>query len=218
MNAIILAAGTVTRLQGVFNQPKCLIDIGGMPLLRRYLESFCAIGIEEVVLVLGYKSEKVIDYLETLHPGLPVHTIYNENYQKGSILSLWMARDWLRGDVLLMDGDVYFEREFLMTAANSKKGNFFLLDSGAENDGEAVMVGLNNGNAVSLERGLQGNFDVFGEWAGALRLSFKGSSLLREIVCREVEQGNIEEGYEFIVPQLFNSIDLSFELVDGLKR
>lgn len=215
MRAIVLAAGSGSRLNGVFDDPKCLIPVGGVPLIKRYMDGFHANGIKEVVLVLGYRAEKVLEYVQ----GLPVssssiHVIENRRHDRGSILSLWAAREWLDDHVILMDGDVYFQKGFLKTPTNSKKEDFFFIDAEAVNDGEAVMVGFKRHKAVALSRGLQGDFDLIGEWAGALKLSPKGASLFRKLLGREVASENLDEGYEFLVPRLFNLIDISYELVD----
>ncbi len=215
MKAIVLAAGSGNRLSSAFDDPKCLIPIGGIPLLKRYLEGFYAAGIDQVVLVAGYRMEKIVEYIKNLSVEFPMHILMNKDYEKGSIVSLWTAEEWLSGDILLMDGDLYFERDFLSRAMTSMKQNFFLIDSTARNDGEAVMVGFREGRAVNLARGLYGEFDLVGEWAGGIKLSPEGTSLLRDVVCRQIEEGNTEKGYEFIVPQLFDMIDLSYELIDG---
>jgi len=217
MRAILLSAGSGVRLREGFDDPKCLISIGGRCLLRRYLESFSMVGIEEMVVVLGYRMERVLEYMEGLPAGPRVHILRNTQYERRSILSLWTARDWLRDEILLMDSDIFFEEAFLKKPAKSKKDNFFFIDSRAVNDGEAVMVGFKDGKAVDLSRGLHGGFDLMGEWAGGLKLSPAGTSLLREILCQEVAQGNVDEGYEFVVPQLFDRIPITYELIDHLK-
>jgi len=216
MRAVVLAAGSGKRLRNVFEDPKCLIQVGGVSLFGRYMEGFSGAAIEDIVLVLGYGMEKVIKYIETLPPGPRIHIVENSDFDRGSILSLWAARDWLEGDILLMDGDLYFEKDFLGLPIRSKKPDFFVIDSGAINDGEAVMVGFRGQRAVALKRGLKGDFDLCGEWAGCLRLSAEGTTHLREIVCGEVAEGRIDEGYEFVVPRLFDFMDISFELTGGL--
>ncbi|MEE9171999.1 MAG: sugar phosphate nucleotidyltransferase, partial [candidate division NC10 bacterium] len=47
MKAIILAAGVGKRLWSVTqHRPKCLVELGGRPLLMRYLEALVAVGVE----------------------------------------------------------------------------------------------------------------------------------------------------------------------------
>jgi len=52
MRAIILAAGKGKRLVELTqHRPKCLIPVGGVPILSRFLEALEAVGIKDVVIV-----------------------------------------------------------------------------------------------------------------------------------------------------------------------
>ena len=55
MTGIILAAGISSRLRPLTNEtPKCLLPVGGTPLLERTLRSLEQSGIRECVIVTGY--------------------------------------------------------------------------------------------------------------------------------------------------------------------
>ena len=60
MKAIILSAGQGSRLGHlVDNGPKCLIDFNGRTLLDRQLDTLAANGIEEVVVVTGFRDDTI---------------------------------------------------------------------------------------------------------------------------------------------------------------
>lgn len=60
MRALILAAGFGTRLRPLtITTPKCLVCIGGRPLLDYWLHLLFASGIERVVINTGYLAERV---------------------------------------------------------------------------------------------------------------------------------------------------------------
>jgi D-glycero-alpha-D-manno-heptose 1-phosphate guanylyltransferase len=66
MEAIILAGGLGTRLQGVIGaQPKCMAQVDGKPFLAHLFEYVDRQKCTRVILSLGYKSKAVIDWLET---------------------------------------------------------------------------------------------------------------------------------------------------------
>src|SRR5919106_1629774 len=114
MKAIILAAGVGKRLWPVTqHHPKCLIQIGGRTLLDRYLRELAANGIADATLVVGYKQEMIRAAAGTMAHGVAIRYLLNEDYQRGSISSLWLAREELTTDVLIMDADVLFHREIL---------------------------------------------------------------------------------------------------------
>ena len=63
--ALLLAAGMGTRLRPLTNSiPKCLVKIGGKPILQIWLENLSKAGCEEVIINTHYLSEKVEEYLE----------------------------------------------------------------------------------------------------------------------------------------------------------
>ena len=63
--ALLLAAGMGTRLRPLTNSiPKCLVKIGGKPILEIWLENLSKAGCEEVIINTHYLSEKVEEYLE----------------------------------------------------------------------------------------------------------------------------------------------------------
>lgn len=64
MKAVIFAAGLGTRLRPITDKvPKPLIEVGGKPILQRTLESLPDV-IDEVIVVVGYKKEMIIEMLE----------------------------------------------------------------------------------------------------------------------------------------------------------
>lgn len=217
MKAIVLAAGIGKRLRGFSDKPKCLLQIGAESLLNRYFRCFSSAGIDSVVVVTGYKHELVVQELDSLDFSGDIEIIHNPEFEKGSVVSLWAAQAALDNDVLLMDADVYFEQDILAKASSSDKQDFFLLDTTSVNDGEAVMVGFENETATALARGLSGDYPVLGEMVGFTRLSQNAARKMRAVLAEQMRQENLEIGYEFLFPQLFDACSISYELVDGLR-
>ena len=101
MKAVILAAGVGKRLWPVTqHRPKCLIEIGGQSLLSRYLEALASLGIHRADIVVGYKQEMIRAAVEAKSFGLRVNLLVNEQFQRGSISSLWIARTALDAEPL----------------------------------------------------------------------------------------------------------------------
>ena len=77
MNAIILAAGLGTRLRPITNEiPKCLVKVGGRPMIEQQIDFLHQIGIFDICLVTGYCFEK----LEYLKSEKQVDIVYNSRY------------------------------------------------------------------------------------------------------------------------------------------
>lgn len=65
MKAILLAAGFGTRLQPLtLTTPKCLVLIGGKPLLKIWLEGLVAAGFNDILINTHYLSEQVTNFIK----------------------------------------------------------------------------------------------------------------------------------------------------------
>ena len=66
VKALLLAAGLGTRLRPITNEiPKCLVKVGGMPVLQRWLDDLLNAGCLDVTVNTHYHAEKVDDYLRS---------------------------------------------------------------------------------------------------------------------------------------------------------
>jgi choline kinase len=115
MKAIILSAGQGSRLgQLTHERPKCLIPFAGRSLLDRQLDTLGANGIDEVVVVTGFRDDQIEAALARRVGGPRVRTIFNPFYKVADNLgSLFVARHELAGDVLVWNGDTLVSEELM---------------------------------------------------------------------------------------------------------
>jgi glucose-1-phosphate thymidylyltransferase len=104
--AVILAAGEGRRLKPfTVNKPKAMIYIAGKPIIQYVLESLASNGIREIVLIVGYKREQILDYIGDGHQfGVTVRYI-NQTEQLGTAHALMLAREVIEGGFLVLSGD-----------------------------------------------------------------------------------------------------------------
>lgn len=104
--AVILSAGKGSRLLPLTeNRPKCLLDCSGRSLLEWQLDALFAGGIEEAVIVTGFRSD-LVDALVAARPDRRARTLYNPFYHVADNTgSVWMAREEMRQDFLILNGD-----------------------------------------------------------------------------------------------------------------
>lgn len=217
LKAIILAAGVGKRLKGYFDGPKCLLKIGEKRLIERYLKSLAIYGIKEVVIVVGYKKDEIIGFVHRNDFQLKIKFIENPDFKKGSIISLWKAKDELKENILLMDADVYCEEDVFKKIIQSKKNNLLIIDTTSKGVEEEVVAGIKNERIIDMSRALKGDFDILGEWVGFLKIDDAGANCLKEIVEQRINNKEFEIGYEDVLPVLFKKIPFNYELVDGLQ-
>ena len=81
MQAIILAAGMGKRLGNLTkDNTKCMVKVNGIPLIDRVLGQLSHFPLSKVILVIGYKGEKLKEYLGFDYQGLPIQYIENSIY------------------------------------------------------------------------------------------------------------------------------------------
>lgn len=120
MNAIILAAGLGSRLKPLTKEvPKPLVKVNGLSLIERQIYLLKEAGICEIVIVIGYMSDK-FKFLEKKYN---VKLIYNNKYREyNNIYSLYLAQDYLNNTYIL-EGDVYLTKNLFIE--NLKHSTYF---------------------------------------------------------------------------------------------
>lgn len=115
MRAIILSAGQGSRLGHLTtDRPKCLIDFSGRTLLDRQLDMLAVGGVEEAVVVTGFRDDQVEAALARRRGGPHVETRFNPFYKVADNLgTVWLARDAFAGDCLVLNGDTLVSREIV---------------------------------------------------------------------------------------------------------
>ena len=107
-SAVILAAGFEPQLMPLISdRPKAMLDIKGRSILERQAELLRGCGIQTISVVRGYRKERV---------ALPSLRYFdNDRYAEGYILrSLFTAEEALQDRVLVLYGDILFDRHILM--------------------------------------------------------------------------------------------------------
>ena len=165
MKAIIMAAGKGKRLHALnINKPKCLINIGSTTLIRRSVNLILSKGISDITVVVGYKSDLIHNELNN-----DVAYFENPDFQTtNSIKSLWYAKELLEGDVLLLNGDLYYEHDILDYAINQTNPVVMLADS-TRIDKADYRFGF-SGNQINRFGKHLTNQETDGEYVGIVRI------------------------------------------------
>ena len=116
MKALILNSGLGSRMGKLTAEhPKCMTEIApGETIVSRQLKMIADCGIREVVMTTGYGAETLEAYCRGLGLELELTFVYNPRFRETNyIYSIFLARELLRDDLLLMHGDLVFEGEVL---------------------------------------------------------------------------------------------------------
>ncbi len=197
MRAIVLVAGVGWRLKPYTETtPKCLLEIGGKTLLRRYLEALRALGVQDVVLVVGHLKERIMAEAAAASEGVAVRFVENPHFRRGNILSLWYARQEFDDDILVMDGDVLFPQELLARLMAFPEANAIAVDERFQDTGEEQKVLCEDGWVVEVTKRVAADPRVRGEEVGFLRLSAEAAEVLRGVLEEFIDTGKDTLEYE----------------------
>ena len=121
MKALILAAGLGKRLK--YNKPKILIKISNKTLLERHYENLFKYGVKKIGIVIGYKNTELKKFIKKIDKHKIIKIFINKQYKLGSIVSLVKAHSFFKekNEIILMDGDVLYDKKILKKLIFSKK-------------------------------------------------------------------------------------------------
>jgi histidinol-phosphate aminotransferase len=110
--AVILAAGTGSRLVAQEAFPKPLKTVSGVPLIVRVLRTLQGEGIREAVIVIGYRGDQIRKAL-LAEPslGMKLHFVVNERFERKNGVSLLAAKKYIDRDCILSMADHLYSPE-----------------------------------------------------------------------------------------------------------
>lgn len=145
MQGLILAAGMGLRLKELTrDHTKCMVKVNGVTLIERALCQMDRLQLSRIVVVVGYKGRKLMEYIETLGIRTPVCYVENPVYDKtNNIYSLFLAKEYLvQEDTLLLESDLIFEDEILRVLIEDPRETLALVDKYESwMDGTCMKVG-----------------------------------------------------------------------------
>ena len=109
MKAVVLAAGQGTRLRPLTDdKPKALVEVAGRPILSHCFDQLIEVGADELLVVVGYKKEKLIEYYGDSYDGVPI-TYAHQREPQGLAHALLTVEEHIDDEFMLMLGDNIFD-------------------------------------------------------------------------------------------------------------
>jgi len=130
MKAVIVAAGMGSRLwRQTYSIPKTLLPFGDGTILSTIMANFHKAGIDEFVMVIGYQSAYITDYLgKNDNLGHKVSFIENDQWDKGNGISVLTAQPAVEDeDFILSMSDHIVSLSALERVVNVPRGSNLLL-------------------------------------------------------------------------------------------
>lgn len=109
MKAVVIAAGEGTRLRPLTeDKPKGMVEVDGKPILTHCFERLTALDADELIVVVGYKKQKIIEHYEDEFDETPI-TYTHQREPLGIAHALLTAEELIDDDFMLMLGDNIFD-------------------------------------------------------------------------------------------------------------
>jgi len=111
MQAVVPAAGEGTRLRPhTAGQPKGLVEVAGKPLLSYVFETLTDLGVENIVVVVGYRGDQIRDQYGDAFEGISLS--YVEQAERlGLAHAVLQAAPLVDGEFVLVNGDNVFDAD-----------------------------------------------------------------------------------------------------------
>ena len=182
---ILLVAGEGKRLRPyTLDRPKCMVEIDSVSLIDRQLEILISNGVDDIVLIGGYKSEMLNRY------GFKLRN--NPRYFETNMLwTLFCAEDELEGEVIVSYGDIVYSKEILQALLKSTADIAVTIDKDWErywrarnsnplNDAETLKL-RKDGTISEIGQKPKSLSEIEGQYMGLMKYSSNGLKQIKEI-------------------------------------
>ena len=122
MKALILNSGIGKRLRPLTeDKPKALIVIEDKPLLGYQLDNLIECDIGDIIITTGPFEDKIRRYVREKYPNIRVSYVNNPKYDTTNyIYSMWLTKELINDDIILLHGDLLFDKKLLDKLINEK--------------------------------------------------------------------------------------------------
>jgi len=184
MKALLLNSGIGSRMGNLTaDRPKCMSEIGhGYTIISWQLELLQRLGVRKIIITTGPFSDLLIDYVIGIANGLDAEFVINPAYKDTNyIYSMYLAKQHLDDDILLLHGDLVLEQsvaEDLLRARYSAVA----VDSSLDLPLKDFKAKICNGRIKAI------GTDLFGDDCVACQPAYKFSKNDFKIWLREIER------------------------------
>lgn len=185
--AILIAAGRGKRLGTHTDEvPKCMVEIGGTPILGHVWDALSSVGVDELVVIRGYRGDVLEQFVRSFVPRAIF--VDNDEWQTNNVLlSLGKARRYLDQPTYLTYSDILFTREVAAAAAASTAEIGLVIDRQFRDiyegrsehpldEGEVADL-LPDGTVARVGKKALPPADAVGEFIGLSRLGPRGVAI-----------------------------------------
>ena len=211
MKAFILAAGVSRRLYPhTYNTPKCLLEVGGKPIIHFQLEALLDLGVKDISVVIGYHREILIQHLKDNFPTLNFNFIINHHYfETNTAYSIYIGREVLNEDHLLMNADVVYPKDLLKKLINTKYKTDLAVDIKSCGREKVKVIDGGADKVVAIGKELI-EVQCLGEFIGVAKLSKDFCNLFSNSLDELIDSGGVNDYFEAAIQPILKKMDIHY--------
>jgi bifunctional UDP-N-acetylglucosamine pyrophosphorylase/glucosamine-1-phosphate N-acetyltransferase len=120
VQAVILAAGKSTRTHPLtLTRPKPLLKVMNKPILAHLLDQLLECGVEETIVIDGYKKEMIRNHFGDSYKGMKL-TYHEQEEQLGTLHAIHQVKHLLKDRFFVLYGDDLLHADDLKKCLNHK--------------------------------------------------------------------------------------------------
>ena len=227
MKAVVLAAGKGTRLMPLTkNLPKHLLSLNGKTILEHLLDRLILCGIRDIIMVVGFKQEKIKQKIGLAHGGAKIRYVTNKEYATTNTLySVWVAKDYVFGEeFIIMNGDNLYNYKILKKMVALKhRTNAAVDDTKDKYPEESNGFELKDGIITKISKEIPSQYScgiaigIYMLSAGASKTYFNEMKSLLSGNCKEYKPDFVKsQYYQFVFNRTAESLEMRPVSTDGL--
>lgn len=191
MKAVILAAGMSSRLYPrTLSKPKCLLEIKeGLTIIDYQIETLRLIGISDIVVATGFKSEKIKEVLKDSVR----YTDHNNYKTTNNLHTVHDLQRELNQDVILLFSDVVAHKDIIYECVNSKDDFNLIIDLDSKKE-DTMRAIISDNSIIGLGNYIRPS-NCSGNFIGISKISRNGLELLNPIISRLVKRKELCNDY-----------------------
>lgn len=165
--SVILLARKVQKT----NESLGLIKLRNKTLIEKHIEVLKKNNIKKIIFVI---EEKIQYYCELEKKYSNIKFIENKIYKKtGNMYSLYLARNFIQEDFLLLDGDLVYQSKIIAEILENSKKNLTLIDKNIDERDDILYVDTKENKLINLSKDRLSLQNISGQLIGISKIEYK---------------------------------------------
>jgi choline kinase len=170
------------------------------------IDNILKAGINDFVMVTGYRENMIKDFIAHKYPSLNIEYLTNSDYENNNnSYSLWMAKEKITSECILLDSDILFDYRIIEKILNSPHDTCLAVNTNHKLGEEEIKVIVDSTNKIlHIGKALIPE-KSYGESIGIERFSYDFFKKLGKVLDRKIiDEKNVNEFYEASFQELID--------------